>query len=75
MIVFNFDGKQGVSHDKLYSSRAGNCSVETVFTHTNVCQGERTKIDRFVDPNVRGAKRRVYSDLRIYCNTLISLSL
>ena len=31
-------------------------------------QGERTKFDRFVDPNVRGAKRRVYSDIRIYCN-------
>ena len=29
-------------------------------------QGERTKFDRFVDPNVRGAKRRVCSDLRIY---------
>ena len=27
------------------------------------CQGERTKFDRFVDPNVRGAKRRVYSNL------------
>ena len=33
-----------------------------------LCQGERTKFDRFVDPNVRGAKRRVYSDLRIFCN-------
>ena len=32
------------------------------------CQGERTKFDSFVDPNVEGAKRRVYSDLRIYCN-------
>ena len=31
-----------------------------------VCQGERTKFDRFVDLNVRGAQRRVYSDLRIY---------
>ena len=31
-------------------------------------QGERTKFDRFVDQNVRGAKRRVYSDLRIYRN-------
>ena len=33
-----------------------------------VCQGERTKFDRFVDPSVRGAQPRVYSDLRIYCN-------
>ena len=31
-------------------------------------QGKRTKFDRFVDLNVRGAKRRVYSDLRIYRN-------
>ena len=31
-----------------------------------ICQGERTKFDRFVDPNVRGAKRRVYFDLGIY---------
>ena len=31
-----------------------------------VCQGERTKFKRFVDPNVRDAQRRVYSDLRIY---------
>ena len=30
-------------------------------------QGEK-KIDRFVDLNVRGAQRRVYSDLRIYRN-------
>ena len=29
-------------------------------------QGERTKFDRFVDLNVRGVQRRVYSDLRIY---------
>ena len=34
----------------------------------SVCQGEITKFDRFVDPNVRGAKRRVYSDQRIFCN-------
>ena len=33
-----------------------------------VCQGERTKFDRFVDSNVRGAQRRVYSNLRIYRN-------
>ena len=33
-----------------------------------ICRGERIKFDRFVDPNVRGAKRRIYSDLRIYCN-------
>ena len=26
---------------------------------------KKTKFDRFVDPNVRGAQRRVYSDLRI----------
>ena len=26
-------------------------------------KGEGMKFDRFVDPNVRGAKRRVYSDL------------
>ena len=31
-------------------------------------QGERTKFDRLVDLNVRGAQRRVYSDLRIYRN-------
>ena len=31
-----------------------------------VCQGERTKFDRFVDLNVRGAQRGVDSDLRIY---------
>ena len=29
---------------------------------------ERREFDRFVDPNVRGAQRRVYSDLRIYRN-------
>ena len=29
-------------------------------------QGERTKYDRFVDLNVRGAQRWVYSDLQIY---------
>ena len=34
---------------------------------TELSQGERTIFDRFVDLNVRGAKRRVYSDLRIYC--------
>ena len=33
-----------------------------------VSQGERTQFDRFVDLNVRGAKRRIYSDLRIYRN-------
>ena len=32
------------------------------------CQGERTKFDRFVDPNVRGAQLRGYLDLRIYRN-------
>ena len=34
-------------------------------------QWERTKLDRFVDPNVWGAQRRVYSDLQIYCNWAI----
>ena len=38
-------------------------SISTMFG-----QGERTKFDRFVDSNVRGAQRRVYSDLRIYRN-------
>ena len=33
-----------------------------------MCQGERTKFDKFVDPNVRGTQRRVYLDLRIYRN-------
>ena len=28
-------------------------------------QGERTKLARFVDLNVQGAQRRVYSELRI----------
>ena len=32
------------------------------------CQGERAKFDRFVNPNVRGAQRRGYLDLRIYRN-------
>ena len=35
---------------------------------STVHQGERTKFDRFVDMNVRGAKRRVHSALRIYRN-------
>ena len=35
-------------------------------------QGEKTKFDRFVDPNVRDAKRWIYSDLRIYCNWVLS---
>ena len=35
-------------------------------------QGERTKFDRFVDMNVRGAQRRVYSDLRIHSNWVLS---
>ena len=43
---------------------AGMCSV--------IGQGKRTKFDRLVDPNVRGAQRRVYSDLRIYRNLVIS---
>ena len=38
----------------------------------NFCQAERTKFDRFVDPNVRGVKLRDYSDLRIYCLGLIA---
>ena len=29
-------------------------------------EGDRTKCDRFLDPNVRGAQRRVYSYLRFY---------
>ena len=37
---------------------------------SHTCQGERTKFDRFVDPNVRGAKCLGYSDLRMYCNGL-----
>ena len=41
-------------------------------TTQGLLQGERTKFNRFVDPNVRGAKRRVYSDLRIYCNRVLS---
>ena len=36
-------------------------------------QGERTKFDRFVDPNVRGAKRRVY--IRIYESIVIEFFL
>ena len=32
----------------------------------DVCPSRR--YDRFVDPNVRGAERRGYSDLRIYPN-------
>ena len=39
-----------------------------------LCQGERTKFDGFVDPNVRGAKRRVFSDLQIYHNLVLSLT-
>ena len=35
-------------------------------------QGERTKFDRFVDPNVRGVSRLLYSDLRIYFNRVLS---
>ena len=33
-----------------------------------LCKGKITKFDRLVDPNVGGAKRLVYSDLRIFCN-------
>ena len=40
-----------------------------------LCQGERTIFDRFVDLNVRGAQRRVYSDLRIYRNRVLSSTL
>ena len=41
-----------------------NCEYSSLL----LCQGERTKFDRFVDLNVRCAQRRVYSDPRIYCN-------
>ena len=37
---------------------------------TIIRQGERTKFDRFVDPNVRGGKRRVYLNLRILVQAL-----
>ena len=30
-----------------------------------ISQGERTKFDRFVDPNVRDAERRVYESIAI----------
>ena len=42
---------------------------------TPISQGERTKFDRFVDPNVRGAQRQVYSDLRINRNIELFLRL
>ena len=46
------------------------CGQQHTWTRSrSVCQeGERTKFDRFVDPNVQGAQGRVYSDLRIYRN-------
>ena len=31
------------------------------------CQGEK-KIDRFVDPNVRGVQRQLYSNIPIFRN-------
>ena len=40
----------------------GHLELEIVWA---IAQGERAKFDRFVDPNVRDAKRRVYPDLRI----------
>ena len=35
---------------------------------------ESTKFDKFLDLDVRGAQRRGYSDLRIYRNSVISLT-
>ena len=46
--------------------------LNTYNTYMYLRQGERTKFHRFVDPNVRGAQRRVYSDLRIYRNWVFS---
>ena len=51
------------------SSVSPLCQGErTKFDRFVVSQGERTEFDRFVDLNVRGAQRRVYWNLRIYCN-------
>ena len=36
-------------------------------------KSRKNNVVRFVDPNVRGAKRRVYSDLQIYRNLVLSL--
>ena len=47
--------------------------IDTYVTRFNVenfnfivSQGKGAKFDRFVDANVRGTQRRIYSDLRIY---------
>ena len=48
------------------ASKAVFLYMPCTFTSRYIRQGERTKFDRFVDLNVRGAQRRVYSDLRIY---------
>ena len=47
---------------------AGYCQGYLLTYHREISQGEKTKLDRFVDPNVRGAQRRGYSDLQIYRN-------
>ena len=36
------------------------CAWNHLLFLSNFCQGERTKFDRFVDPNIRGAKRLLY---------------
>ena len=45
--------------------------VEYPPLYINLRQGKITKFDRFIDPNIRGAQHRVYSDLRIYCNLVL----
>ena len=55
------------------SALIGHINVDLVIHYAlcsgvNVSQGDRTKFDKFVDPNIRGAQLRVYSDLRIYRN-------
>ena len=35
-------------------------------------RGERTKFNSFLDPDVRGAHRRVYWDVQIYRNLVLS---
>ena len=49
----------------------GECKVfaeRLLLRLLRLCQRKRTKFGRFVDLDLRGAQRRVYSDLRIYCN-------
>ena len=52
----------GNTHSGIGCCRKYKLSTGTSYVREN-------EFDRFVDLNIRGAKRRVYSDLRIYCNS------